>query len=298
MREALKKTCESMGVKYKVPIIDVKTRWNSSYHMLERASELKEPLAKLYTQFKSFSSFMITPREWSDIDIIKKLLQKFDRATKFISMERHTSISAYFPTLDWLINALESFIEENCGSVVLAAEKGLAKLKKYKLLMENAKIPLIAMFLNPSLKLSYLKEHNHSKASVKKIEKTIQKHFESNYGDKESVSTEKNEEEDDFFVHMFKRSKRDESLTEFQKYMLHPLSSSKEDILNYWKNHEADFPCLANMARDYLGAQSSSVPVERDFSGGVDLVTSTRCSLKPETIRACMCLKSWFKNKI
>ena len=37
--------------------------------------------------------------------------------------------------------------------------------------------------------------------------------------------------------------------------------------------------------------------VERVFSGGGDLITKRRCSLKKDTIRACMCLKDWIKDK-
>jgi hypothetical protein len=50
------------------------------------------------------------------------------------------------------------------------------------------------------------------------------------------------------------------------------------------------------MARDYLAIPSTSVPVERVFSGGADLVTKKRCRLSSESIQACMCLKSWWKG--
>ena len=38
--------------------------------------------------------------------------------------------------------------------------------------------------------------------------------------------------------------------------------------------------------------KATSVPVERVFSGGNDLIAAKKCSLKADTIRACMCLKS------
>jgi hypothetical protein len=46
---------------------------------------------------------------------------------------------------------------------------------------------------------------------------------------------------------------------------------------------------------NYYYIIGTSVPIERVFSGGVDLISHNRASLAPETIRMCMCLKSWWK---
>ena len=47
------------------------------------------------------------------------------------------------------------------------------------------------------------------------------------------------------------------------------------------------------MACDYLAIPATSTPIERDFSGGKDLVAPKRGALSPETIHECMCLKAW-----
>ena len=60
--------------------------------------------------------------------------------------------------------------------------------------------------------------------------------------------------------------------------------------------HELQYPHLTKMAKDYLAIPASSVPVERIFSGDADLITQTRCRLSANTIRYCMCLKSWWKG--
>jgi len=41
---------------------------------------------------------------------------------------------------------------------------------------------------------------------------------------------------------------------------------------------------------------ATSAPIERIFSGGVDLIAPKRCAMKGNTIRECMCLKNWWKN--
>jgi hypothetical protein len=81
-----------------------------------------------------------------------------------------------------------------------------------------------------------------------------------------------------------------------------------------------EYPNLSKMARDYLAIPgiliflhsaylrldllisnkpiiiATSVPIERVFSGGTDLINQRRCSLEPKTIRICMCLKSWLRQ--
>lgn len=81
----------------------------------------------------------------------------------------------------------------------------------------------------------------------------------------------------------------------FQIYIQHPLSTSKVNILDYWRSQATELPGLNRMAMDYFSIQSASVYVERDFLGGADLVTPKRCSLYSETIQACMCMKCWYR---
>jgi len=52
-----------------------------------------------------------------------------------------------------------------------------------------------------------------------------------------------------------------------------------EAVLAFWKSKEFDYPILSAMAKHYLTVQASSVPAERAFSSGVDLVTPARCRM-------------------
>ena len=57
---------------------------------------------------------------------------------------------------------------------------------------------------------------------------------------------------------------------------------------------EIELPNLARMAKDYLPISGSSVPIERRFSNGADLITPNRSQLAPETIQTCLELKDYF----
>ena len=54
------------------------------------------------------------------------------------------------------------------------------------------------------------------------------------------------------------------------------LAVDGTNVLEFWKAKSFDYPILSAMAKDYLTVQASSVPAERAFSSGTDLVTADR----------------------
>jgi hypothetical protein len=60
---------------------------------------------------------------------------------------------------------------------------------------------------------------------------------------------------------------------ELDAYLRVQQVSANVDPLEWWKNHEAEFPHVARMAKQYLGVPATSAAVERLFSS-VGLVKS------------------------
>lgn len=236
--------------------------------------------------------------EWVELNKLCKLLKKFDRSTKLLSMERHPTISAYIPTLNWLLDSLKSFIKDNPGPLARAAGNGLEKLQKYESLTDiaHSKLPFVAVFLNPALKMNYFKEHKYR--NVKEIQKKITEIFERDYetGGDNVESNDPEESEDEFYAHMFKRAKVNKASKEIQKYLQFPLLSPETNILEFWRTQETEFPGLSKLARDVLPVQSASVAVERDFSSASNTMSPKQCSMQADTLRARMCLKMWYNN--
>lgn len=302
MRQKLNKLC-NYGIKYLVPIIDVLTRWNSSFYMIQRAEYLAVPLRNLCLNEKSLKSWTILDSEWNVLKDIQSLLKDFERATQLVSMQRHCTIPSYLPTFNWLVECLEEYIENHSASLRTAAEAGLIKLKKYKLDIKRSMLPFISTFLNPACKLNYFNEY-YDATDSRAIRQEIVKYFDEKYvpvtatasARKRKIVQEPNAEpEDELYKHMFKRSKVEKVSSEIQKYIGLPLSNAKVDPIQFWKSQVDEFPNLSLMAKDFLPLQCGSVSLERDFSGAVDLITPTRCALDHKTIRANMCLKSWMK---
>lgn len=172
--------------------------------------------------------------------------------------------------MDWLIINLKGIIT-GATALVRTAEAGLKKLQKYEEIIYESKIPFIATFLNPALKLNYSKEYKYPNSKIRQVKNMISEYFSDNYDNNglDLEDTESDEQEDDeLYKHMYKRSKVDKISYEIQKYLNLPLESPKVSPLEYWRspNIKQNFPKLTKMARDILPIQSSSVAVERDFS--------------------------------
>lgn len=64
------------------------------------------------------------------------------------------------------------------------------------------------------------------------------------------------------------------------RYLSLPLLSRTDtDVLKFWIANNINFPTLAAIVKDYLTVQASSVPSERAYSSGTDLITPNRCSM-------------------
>ena len=87
-----------------------------------------------------------------------------------------------------------------------------------------------------------------------------------------------------------------EKQNELERYLAEPTIDSYTDILGWWRGNEHIYPRLARIARDYLAISATSVPAERVFSGGADLVSKKRGSLNEDSIQACICLDSWLSQ--
>lgn len=71
---------------------------------------------------------------------------------------------------------------------------------------------------------------------------------------------------------------------------------SKTAALQFWKVNQYKFPILSAMAKDFLAVQASSVPSERAFSAGGNLVSKRRCSMAGKTIEMTQFLKYYFRD--
>jgi len=87
--------------------------------------------------------------------------------------------------------------------------------------------------------------------------------------------------------------------SELKKYLSAPLDEfCGGNIVDWWQDHQFEYPIWSHMARDYLAIPGSSVPSERAFSSGRHIGTEFRNSLSTDTFEALQILKSGYKQGI
>ena len=83
-RERFKQQCNATNIPELELIPDVKTRWNSTEMMIERALKLREALHNLASSDRDLSKYLLSEDEWNCVVEIHELLQVWNLLIIFI----------------------------------------------------------------------------------------------------------------------------------------------------------------------------------------------------------------------
>jgi len=279
-REKFAHQCQSSGVPAKELVADVKTRWNSTFAMVERALEMREPLDNTVDADRELRKHQLTEDEWTLLATTCKLLSFFKQTSDFLCASSYPTLAAAVPAYNFLMDKIEDFKEKHPESVAIgvAIEAAMTKLKPYYA-KSNAAVYPISTILDPRHKLEYYRANNWEPQWIDKAKASLECVYRS-YRMKATPSVpvhgddpEEDGEYDEGYIakKIYKRRRVSEE-DELDGYLSTPTVVEKTDVLLWWKLNAEKYPRLAEMARDYLAIPATSAPVERAFSGGADLV--------------------------
>jgi len=299
--EELSSLAEKLQVKYKKLIRDVKTRWNSTYSMLESFLTNKVIITSAISLHNgNFGNLDLTDDEWKEISIFCDYLKPFFEFTVEMSGSNYPTLGTLLLLLDHLLDHITITIDESKVSWV----KEIAKEMKIKFDSIQEKLyhssAYLALILDPRYKTQILPD-NISENAIKNIlidEFNSYKYLDSENDINEEVSSvgEKRKALGIMDLMLQKKQKAGNlQRNEIDEYLIIPIEPKNIDPCEWWRNHKSQFPILTKIARDYICIPSTSVPSEQAFSKSGELISKRRNRLGDSAIEACMCLNSWIK---
>jgi hypothetical protein len=289
--QILKEKCIEMNINYVKPKKDIKTRWNSTYDMLERALKLKSVFKALFDQNIDFNDFRISEKDWDLFQKLNNFLKIFYEATNILSGSLYSTICVNIPIYEMIIKHLENNEIDKSTIISERANKMLLKFKKNENEINND-LSKTCLLLDPRLKLDYF-ENENIKNTINNVFKNI---YEMNYNKQSVVLTANyNETISNLRQSIFKRQKLNNETEEIKRYLVAANEDESVDPFNWWKLNQNSYPNLCLMAAYFLCIPSTSVPSEQVFSKAGELITKKRNTLSQNNIKISMLLNSWNK---
>ncbi|KAF7812865.1 putative AC transposase [Senna tora] len=306
MARQLKITCSK-----KLPL-DYKTRWNSTYLMLQVALEYKDVFPRLRLREKNYLKAP-TNEEWDMARIICGKLKLFHNIAELFSGRKYPIANVYFVKICELREAIGKWMESTDATIKDMTTKVLSKFDKY---WGVASIVMaVVVILDPRYKLKvveyyfpriYKDQSSHYIEEVRNIMNELLQEYQANHNTSES-SSHISASASEFALNLDGDKGIDEEsgMANLMQF-LHSSSSSSTvkseldrhfeeanlpwspdfDILNLWKINGITYPTLQAIARDFLAIPFSTVASESAFSTSGRVVSPHRTltTLKPSII--------------
>ncbi|PLW57257.1 hypothetical protein PCANC_02428 [Puccinia coronata f. sp. avenae] len=303
-------------VKDKILILDVKTRWNSTFLMLQRASELKHVCTTYCGSQPEASKYSLTKAKWEKVEQMIEFLEPLHKVTNILCGSQYPTLSMSLPIYISLVkNIYQVRSQYDLAQLIPAADEMIKKITKYLILALEKPAPICAMILDPRIKLCYFKKnesflsaHSISKLTAKDALTTFKleaKRFDQspsrmNPTSSQGTSGRKTKKakpmsaiESDVWGESTVANDLNDKI---RQYIAEVKEPSHTNILYYWANHTKVYPSLSEMAKCFLAIPATSAPSERVFSKSKTIFGSQRHSLSSSSVEHLLCVKEWYQK--
>ena len=107
------------------PFLDVRTRWNSTFDMIERVLTLRAPLTRLFNELHSqdanFPEF--DANDWKTFELLVDFLRPFKEVTELSSGQNYATFSTVVPLYEFLLSHLTDTFSKFASFVKQKQEK-------------------------------------------------------------------------------------------------------------------------------------------------------------------------------
>ncbi|KAK9733080.1 hypothetical protein RND81_04G042100 [Saponaria officinalis] len=298
--------------------LDCKTRWNSTFFMLQSALPYKNIFSSLKLQNSKLKFSIPAENDWVLAEKVCDKLKIFHKATEIFFGRKYPTSNLFFRQICEIKLALTTWLLDDCFVIKNMAYTMLDKFNKYWTTING--LLAITAILDPRNKLEcvefYFNEIYGDDASfeIERIKNLLydlmveyqERGFLNENSEcpiSESTTLDKRKvdggDESDKWSQIKKTKKKKVNVrSEWNHYLEEDaLPESKNfDILQFW-NSELKYPTLQKIARDILAIPVSTVASESAFSIGGRAVSPHRSRLHGNTIEALMCMQNWILDQ-
>ncbi|XP_034921578.1 zinc finger BED domain-containing protein RICESLEEPER 2-like [Populus alba] len=304
---AFKKWAEKLHIECKKSLcLDVATRWNSTYLMLEAAEKFEKVFVRLGEKEPRYMSYFLevdskgnkknigspSLEDWENARTLIKFLKIFYMVTLRFSGSLHVTSNSFFDELIYMHSNLLQLCKSKDSILSGMAMNMMLKFEKYWGCEANQNFLLyVANVLDPRLKLKYVKfcfgglyDYDKAQLLTNKVKDTLVSLYEfylkidevvDNNRHKQDVNAIDDVEVDVNTLARFKRHLQEEdsveNKNEVERYLIEGCedpNDDKLDILGWWKNNALKYKTLSKVAQHVLAIPISTVASESAFSTG------------------------------
>lgn len=309
----LKSSCEATNTRFFKPTLDVRTRWNSTFDMIQTSLELRLALDVLTANVENLRKFKISEEEWRLLEKVCGILKYFKSVSKLLSGDKYVTLPVAVVAFNILLDRLENHINtlnprddlsDAEEQVLNSCISGRSKLLKHY--SKTNWIYCASLILDPRHKVEGFNLSSWGREMKEKSIDCFEKLFKNCYYHEISENAEEDAdtliltEEDDINLDFLYEERKLEGnwRREIDEYIAQKRASREENILLWWKRNEKSFPNIAQMARDILSTTATSVPSERLFSQAGLVVSKARSRLTDDATKWLLTIQSWATSSL
>ncbi|XP_040199589.1 zinc finger BED domain-containing protein 4 [Rana temporaria] len=293
-KEKLAERQKEYGLPQHPLIQDVPSKWNTSFHMLERLIEQKRAIDEMSIEC-NFRE-LISCDQWEVMQSICHALKPFEAASKEMSMHTAT-LSQVIPMIHILNRKIEMLFEETMGIDTMLKSLKEAMVCRLSSTLHDPRY-VFATLLDPRYKASLFSEEE---AEEYKLGLIRELEILNSTSDDAPVLNgcnkhSPNHKEDNIWSLManIKKSKNfKEKLPEdiVLAYLEEEVLEHNCDPLTYWNLKKSSWPVLSKLAVRFLGCPPSIVPSEKLFNTSNDSGSFNQTRLMMEHFEQLIFLK-------
>lgn len=273
-KEKLAELQKEYGLPQHQLIQDVPSKWNTSFHMLERLIEQKRAIDEMSIEC-NFRE-LISCDQWEVMQSVCHALKPFEAASKEMSMHTAT-LSQVIPMIHILNRKIEMLFEETMGIDTMLKSLKEAMVCRLSSTLHDPRY-IFATLLDPRYKASLFAEEEAEEYKLGLIRELEILNSTSddapvvNGCNKHSPTNHKDDNIWSLMANIKKSKNLKEKLPEdiVLAYLEEEVLEHNCDPLTYWNLKKSSWPVLSKLAVRFLGCPPSVIPSEKLFNTSND----------------------------